>query len=109
MRIDLHFNVSLDVTDTCKLMEMTTKSIPCMVKSLVASRDEGTSFDYVMSVIKSRSSEVFIDRMDVELAKGIHWGDGVLPDISDDVIELACFEHVDRVGTHPIFKVDVTN
>ena len=62
-----------------------------------------------MPIIKGGGSEIFIDRVDVEFVKGVDRGDCVLPDITNDIVELSCFEHVDRVGAHPVFHVDVAN
>jgi hypothetical protein len=45
-----------------------------------------------MSAIKCGSREIFIDGMDLEVFEGIDGCWTVLPDITDDIIELSSFE-----------------
>lgn len=77
---------------------MSTESVSRVVKCLVASTDETASLYQVVPLVEGRSGEVLIDRMDLEPLEGVYWGNGVLPDIADHIIEVASLEEVDRVG-----------
>jgi len=60
-----------------------------------------------MVVIKCWSSKIFICWVILKLSKWIDGSYCVLPDISDDVVKVACLEEVDRVRRHPVLQVDV--
>ena len=46
--------------------------------------------------------KIFVDGMDLKFLEGVDGSDAMLPDIPDDIVETARFEHIDRVGRHPI-------
>ena len=62
-----------------------------------------------MPLVKSRCCEVLIGRMDFKFIKGIYRSYGVLPYVADYVVEIASFEHVDRIGRHPKLHIDVAH
>ena len=90
-------------------MEVSSEGKSGMVKSLVSSRYEAASFDYVMALVETRSREVFIDWMDLEFIEGVNRSNGMLPYISYQIEELSIFEHVNRVRRKPIFHIDVSD
>lgn len=47
--------------------------------------------------------------MRLETIERINGSDGMLPNIADDIVKVAIFEQVDRVGRHPIFHIDVAD
>lgn len=98
VKLHLHFLVGLDVPEPSELVEMSTESVSRVVKCLVASTDETASLYEVVPLVEGRSGEVLIDRMDLEPLEGVYWGNGVLPDIPNHIIEVASLEEVDRVG-----------
>ena len=62
-----------------------------------------------MSLVECVWSEVLISRMDFKFIKGIYRSYGVLPNVADYVVEIASFEHVDRIGRHPKLHIDVAH
>lgn len=107
MYIYFQLDVGFDVAEAGELVEMPSEGVPGVVEGLVACTDEAAAFDDIMPLVESRGGEVFVDRMDFELLEGVDGGDGVLPDISYHVVEVASLEHVDWVGRHPELHVDV--
>jgi hypothetical protein len=47
--------------------------------------------------------------MYLKVGEGGDGSDGVLPDVSDDIVKLCSFEEVDGIGRHPVFHVDVAH
>jgi hypothetical protein len=47
--------------------------------------------------------------MYLKVGEGVDGSDGVLPDVSDDIVKLCSFEEVDGIGRHPVFHVDVAH
>jgi len=98
----------LDVSEACKLVKMSSKSIPRVIESLVTRAYETTSFNHIVSLVESRCWKVLVCWMYIKLLKRICWSDCVLPHIANDVVEIASFEHVYGIRRHPELHVDVT-
>ena len=47
--------------------------------------------------------------MNLEPLKRIYRSNGVLPYVADYVVEIASFEHVDRIRRHPKLHIDVAH
>lgn len=92
MQINFHLDISLNVSKTRKLLEMSSESIASMVKSFISSTNETASLDDVVPLIESRSGEVFVNWMDFETMERIDWCDGMLPDVSNYIIEVTSSE-----------------
>lgn len=107
--VHLHLNLAFDISQTCELVEVPSESKPSVIESFIACWNETSSFDQIVPLVIGRSGEVFIDWMDFELFERVDWSDGVLPNISHDIVEISNFEHVNRVRWHPILHVDVSN
>ncbi len=90
-------NVGFYVSETCELIEMSSKSVSRVIESLVTCTYKAASFDQIMSLVKGGSAEIFIDGMDLKLFERIDGSDSMLPNISNNIIEIACFEHIDRI------------
>ncbi len=80
-----------------------------MVKSLISGADEASSLDHVVSVIKGWGGEVFVNGMDFEPFERVYWSDGVLPDVSDNIIESIGFEHVYWIRGKPVLQVNISH
>jgi hypothetical protein len=88
---------------------MSSEGVSGVIERLITSADETSSLDEVVSVVESRSREVLIDGVDFETFEGINRSNCVLPDISNNVVEPLCLEHIDRIWRQPVLKVDVTD
>ena len=80
-----------------------------MIKGFVTSADEAAALDEVMPFVEGGRGEVFVYRMHFEIGEGVDGSDGVLPDVSDDIVKICSFEEVDGIGGHPVFHVDVAH
>jgi hypothetical protein len=109
VQINLHLYVSLDVPEASELIEVSAEGVSGVVEGLVASADETASFDDVVPLIESRSGEILVNGMDLEVLEGINRGDGVLPYVSNNIVELSSFEEINRTRRHPVLHVDVTH
>ncbi len=98
VKIDLHLPVCLYVSEASKLVEVAAEGIPRVVQCLIASANKAPSLYHIMSLVESWSGEVLIDRMDFKSLERVSWSDRMLPHIAYNVVEVTCFEHVDRVG-----------
>ena len=99
----------LNIPETCMLIEMSSESISCMVKHLISSTNEASSLDNIMSIIKSWSGKIFINRMDLKAFKRINGSDCMLPDISHNIVEAILVKHVDWVGWKPVLQIKISN
>lgn len=88
---------------------MSSEGVSGVIESLVAGADETSSLDKVVSVVESRSREILIDGVDFETFEGINRSNCVLPDISNNVVESLCLEHIDRIRGQPVLKIDVAD
>lgn len=88
---------------------MSSEGVSGVIESLVTGADETSSLDEVMSVVESRSREVFVDGVDFETFKGINRSNCMLPDISHNIVETLGLEHTDWVGGQPVLEVDVAD
>ena len=61
-----------------------------------------------MAIIEARDCEVLVDWMNLEILERVERSDGVLPNIANYIIEISCFEQVDRTWRHPVFHVDIS-
>ncbi len=102
------FIIRFNVSKTSKLMEVSSKSISCVLKCLVSSTYEATSFDHKMPSVECRSCEIFINGMNVKVFKWINGCGTVLPYISGNIIEITSLEMVNRIWREPIFHIDIT-
>ena len=68
---------------------MSSEGISRVKQGFISSTDETSSFDDVMSVIEGWGSEIFIDGMDFKVLERIDGSQRMLPDVSDDVVELS--------------------
>lgn len=109
VKIDFDFPVSLDVPKACELVEVATEGIPGVVEGFIASADEAAALDDVVSFVEGRSSEIFVDGVDLEPLEGVDGGNSMLPHIPHHVVEAPCLEHVDRIWRHPILHIHVTD
>ncbi len=98
MGVYLHLDVGFDVPKACKLVKMSSKGVSCVIKGFVACTDEAASFKKIVPLVESRGSEVLVNWMDLKLFEGVDRCDGMLPNVSYDIIEVSSFEHVDWVG-----------
>lgn len=109
VNVNLHLNIRLDVSKACKLIEMPSESIPGMIESLIASRNETSSLYKIMPLVEGRSREVLVNRVNFKFLKGINGCDGVLPNVANNVVKIPSFEHIHRIRRHPIFHVNIAN
>lgn len=79
------------------LIEMSSEGVSRMIKSLISSADKASSLDDVMPVVKSWGSEVLVNGMDFIALKRINWSNGMLPDVTYNIIETVCVKHVDWI------------
>lgn len=107
--VNFHLDVGFDVSETCELLEVPPEGISGMVEGLIASRDKTASLDDIVPFVIGGGCEVFIDRVDLKFLKRVDRSNRVLPHITHDVVEISNFEHIHRVGGHPILHVDVSN
>ena len=61
-----------------------------------------------MAIIEARDCEVLVDWMNLEILERVERSDGVLPNIANYIIEISCFEHIDRIRRHPVFHIDIS-
>lgn len=109
VKVDFHLYGRLDTSETGKLMEVSSEGIPGMIEGFIACADEASSLNDVMALIKCRSSEVFVDWVNLEVGKGVNGSDCVLPDIPNKIVEVTIFKKIDWIGRHPVFHIDVTH
>jgi len=76
---------------------MSSEGVSGVIEGLVAGADKTASLDEVVSVVKSRSREVLIDRVNFKAFEGINRSNCVLPDISNNVVEPLYLEHIDWI------------
>lgn len=107
--VHLHLDVGFNIPETCELLEVSPEGISGMVESLIASRNKTASLDDIVPFVVGGGCEVFVDGVDLEFLERIDRGNCVLPHIAHDVVEISNFEHIHRVGGHPILHVDVSN
>ena len=87
---------------------MPSKGISNVKESFIACADETATFKDVMAIIEARDCKVFIYRMDLEILEQVERSDGVLSNITNYIIEISCFEQVDRTWRQPVFHVDIS-
>ncbi len=92
MKINLHLNVSLNISEASELLEVSPEGIASVIKGLISSTNEAASLDNIMSLVKGRGCEVFIDWMDFKSVERINRSDRMLPNISNNIKEIASFE-----------------
>ncbi len=88
----------LDVTQAGVLKKVPAESVAAMQTRLIAAGDPAAAFDQMMAAIEGRRTEVVIERMHLEAGKRRDRRLRPLPDIADDVEELAVREAIDRTG-----------
>ena len=108
MTICFHLHICFDVSETCKLIKMSSEILSWLRQSLVSSWNKASSFDDIMSIVKSNSWEILIGGMNFKFIEGVKRSNGMLPDVTDYIMELSLFEHVNRVRRHPVLHIDVS-
>jgi hypothetical protein len=73
-----------------------------MIECLISSTDKTTPFNKIMPFVKARSSEIFIDRVYLELSEGVNWSDCVLPNIAHNIVDSFGREHINWIWRHPV-------
>lgn len=101
--------LGLDIPKSCKLIEVSSKSISSMFECLISSTDEATTFYHIVSTIESWGWEVLVNWMNFEVFEWIDRSRTVLPNISHNIIEVTCFEKVNRVWREPVFHIDISS
>lgn len=109
VQVHFYFSGGKHVSKACELMEMPSECVSGVVQGFISSTDETATLDEIVSFIKSGSSEVFIYWMDFKVGEGVDGSDGVLPDVADNIVEVAIFEEIDWIGRHPVLHVDVAH
>lgn len=97
----------LYVSETCKLVEMSSESVPGVENSLISSTNETAAFDHVVPAIEGGGREILVNGMDFEVLEWVDGGWTVLPDVADNIIKFAGFEHVDWIRRKPVLHVDI--
>ena len=105
--VHLHLDVWFYISEACKLIEMTPEGIPSLFHRFTSCGDKASSFHQIMPFVKSGCCVVFIRWMNLEFVERINGGDCMLPDVSDNVVEVSSLEHVNWVWRHPELHVDV--
>ena len=109
VQVHFYFSGGEHVSKACELMEMPAECVSGVIQGLIACADEAAALDEIVSFVESGSGEVFIDWMDLEVGEGVDGSDSVLPDVADDIVEVASFEEIDWIGRHPVLHVDVAH
>ena len=109
MEVVLKLNFRLDVSEACKLIEMSSEGISCMINSRVSCAYEAASFNHVVTLIISGGRKVLVNWVDLEVLEWINRSNSMLPNIANYIVKISSFEHIYRVRRHPILHVDVTN
>jgi hypothetical protein len=84
--IRLRARPGLDQPKPCMLKEMWPKVKSSPSASFIARADERTSEDHLMAPIKTGSTKVVIDRVNLETLQGVEGVLGPLPDIPKQVV-----------------------
>ena len=74
---------------------------------LVAGRDPRASLDQVVAAVERRHGEVVVERMDLEPLERHDRRPGPLPDIADDVAELALGEGIDGAARREMLEIEI--
>ena len=109
---DLGFHIGFDIAKAGMLEKVPAECVARLPDRVVARGDETAAFDQIVLAVEGRSGKVVIDWVDPEPGISVDRGLGPLPDIADDIVELAAIrrrglEPVHRAGRRPVFQVDV--
>jgi len=99
----------LDISKSCELIEMSSKSISGMFNSLVSSANKTSSFNHIVPTIKCWGWKIFINRVKFKIFKWIYWSWTMLPNISNNIIEITNFEVIYWIWRKPILHINISS
>lgn len=106
--MSLNWIFRFNISETNELIKVSPKCKSGVFYCFISSTKEAPSFNQVMSSIVSCCWEILVAWMDFEILEWVKLSRIVLPNITKNIIKIACLKIVNWIGRKPILHINIT-